>query len=82
MQTGSGWEVFWVVTGATLLCGTALYLWALARNSFQARLIIVALWLVVLAMSIIMGQPWIIVMGGATVLMGLGVYMRIAPPWW
>lgn len=80
MQTGSGWETFWVVTGSVLLCGTAMYLWELARNRLEARLIIVALWLVVLAMSIVMGPPSVIVVGGATALMALWIVAHIQ--WW
>ena len=70
------------VAGSALICGGALYLWALARGSFQARAIIVLLWLVLLAMSIVAGVPWVIIMGSATVLMGLWIYVHIAPWWW
>ena len=84
MASGNGWEAFWVVAGSVLVCGTWLYLWALAkaRGKRQARLILVALWLVILAMTIVMGPPSVIVMGGATVLMGLWIYVHIAPWWW
>ena len=65
-----------VVVGVALICGTALWLWELARGKFVARLMIVALWLVLLAMSMIAGAPWVYVMGAATVMMGLWVYAR------
>ena len=64
-----------VVTGVVLICGTALWLWELARGKIAARLMIVALWLVLLAISIIAGVPWVHAMGAATVMMGLWVYM-------
>ena len=82
MQTGNALEVFWVVVGSALACGTALYLWYLAKDKPMARLIIVALWLVFLAMSIILGPPWVLVMGGATVLMALWIFAMIQWPWW
>ena len=68
-----------VVPGVVLICGTALWLWELARRKIAARLMIVALWLVLLAMSIIAGVPWVHVMGAATVIMGLWIYML---GWW
>ncbi len=82
MAAGNGWEVFWVVTGSALICGTWFYLWALAkaRGKWQAQVILVALWLVLLAMTIIMGPPSVIVMGGATVLMALWIYTHKL--WW
>lgn len=79
MQLGGGWLAFWVLSGSALLCGTALYLWALARGKLEAQVMIVALWLVMLTMSVIMGPPWVIVMGAATVLMGLWI---VAGLWW
>ncbi len=75
-------NIFLVILGVTAICGTALYLWHLAQNSFQARVIIVALWLVLLAMSIVAGPQWIIVMGAATVMMGLWIYAQLSTPWW
>lgn len=71
-----GVETAMVVAGVVLICGTALWLWELARGKIAARLMIVALWLVLLAMSIITGVPWVHVMGAATVMMGLWVYAR------
>ncbi|MFC3527010.1 hypothetical protein ACFOMH_02415 [Paracoccus mangrovi] len=69
-------ETAMVVPGVVLICGTALWLWELARGKIAARLMIVALWLVLPAMSIITGVPWVHVMGAATVMMGLWVYAR------
>ncbi|WJS83245.1 hypothetical protein [Paracoccus sp. TOH] len=69
-----------VVLGVAAICGTAQWLWHLARESPQGRLMIVALWGVLLAMSLIAGEPWVLVMGGATVMMGLWVYA--AWRWW
>lgn len=82
MASGHGWEAFWVVAGSVLICGTWLYLWALAeaRGKGMAKVILVALWLVILAMTIVMGPPSVIVMGGATVLMGLWIYAQKF--WW
>ncbi len=71
-----------VVVGVALICGTVLWLWELARGKFAARLMIVALWLMLLAMSMIAGAPWVYVMGAATVMMGLWVYMQVWPVWW
>lgn len=57
-----------------LICGGALWLWHVARESRQGRLIIVALWGVLLAMIMIAGGGFVLVMGSATVMMGLWVY--------
>ena len=76
MVDEGGPAVLWIVLGVVLICGTGLWLWELARQSFQSRVIIVALWLVLLAMSIIAGAPWVHVMGAATVMMGLWIYMQ------
>lgn len=35
---------------------------------------IVALWCVLLTMSVIAGEPWVLVMGSATVMMAIWVY--------
>lgn len=75
-------NILLVVLGVPAICGLALYLWYLAKGSLQARLIIVALWLVFLAMSVIAGPPWAIVMGAATIMMGLWIYAQINPVWW
>ncbi len=75
-------NVLLLVLGVAAICGLGLYLWYLAKGNFHARLIIVALWLVFLAMSIIAGPPWVFIMGAATVMMGLWIYAHIWPPWW
>jgi len=67
-------ETALVVVLVPLICGGALWLWYLARDSRQGRLLIVALWGVLLAMSVIAGEPWVLVMGAATVMMGIWVY--------
>lgn len=66
-----------VILGTPVICGTALYLWYMAKGNLHARLIIIALWLVFLAMSIIAGAPWVILMGAATVMMGMWIYAQI-----
>lgn len=66
-----------VILGVPVICGTALWLWYLAQDNLHARLIIVALWLVFLAMSIIAGPPWVILMGAATVMIGMWIYAQI-----
>ena len=80
MASGNGWEAFWVVAGTVLVCGTWLYLWALAgaRRKPQAKVILVALWLAILAMTMVMGPPAAIVMGAATVLMVLWLFAQSA----
>ncbi|MDQ7775218.1 MAG: hypothetical protein Q4615_04515 [Paracoccus aminovorans] len=67
-------ETALVVVLVPVICGGALWLWHLARASRQGRLLIVALWGVLLAMSVVAGAPWVLVMGGATVMMGMWVY--------
>lgn len=60
-----------VVVGVALLCGGAIWLWYLARYRPDARRMIVALWLALLAMALIAGYPFNLVMGAATVMMAL-----------
>lgn len=67
-------ETALVVVLLPLICGGALWLWHLARDSRPGRLMIVALWAVLLTMSVIAGEPWVLVMGAATVMMGIWVY--------
>ena len=55
--------------------------WALDGATLWARLMIVALWLVLLAMALIAGSPFNLVMGAATVMMALIVWL-IGKPWW
>lgn len=69
-------EVFLVVTGVPLLCGAALYLWWLSRSSLEGRILIVALWIVLLLMSITAGEPWVIVMGAATLVMAMLIWAQ------
>ncbi|AUH65649.1 hypothetical protein [Paracoccus zhejiangensis] len=70
-----------VTTGTVLLCGGAIGMWHLAAGLRKARLMIVALWLVLLAMALIAGSPFNLVMGAATVMMALIVWL-IGKPWW
>ncbi|RCW79470.1 hypothetical protein [Paracoccus lutimaris] len=78
-----GMQAGMALVSSALICGGALYLWALARGKFQARAIIVLLWLVLLAMSVIAGAPWVIAMGSATVLMALWIYVHVLHHrWW
>lgn len=77
----SGFQTFLVVIFVPALCCGAIWLWYLARNSIQARVIIVALWLVLLIASIIAGPPFVIVMGAATVMMAIWIWTQIGP-WW
>lgn len=63
------------ITCAVVFCGGAIWLWHLAHGRFHARLMIVALWLVLLAMAMIAGEPYYQMMGTATVFMGLIIWM-------
>lgn len=76
-----GAEIALVTIGAPLICGTTLWLWHLARHSFQARLLIVALWLVFSVTSVIAGPPFVIVMGCAAVMMGMLFWAIHSSPW-
>ncbi|MBK4215718.1 hypothetical protein JJJ17_07260 [Paracoccus caeni] len=79
-------QAFLVVIGVALLCGTAIWLWYLARHSFQARAIILILWLIGLAMSVILGGLYVIIMGAATVMLLLFLWLLLVSsrrwPWW
>ena len=37
------------------ICATVIYLWYLARNSFEAKVIIAFLWLTALSISAVLG---------------------------
>ncbi|WP_299909657.1 hypothetical protein [uncultured Paracoccus sp.] len=70
-----------ITVGTVLLCGGAIGLWHLATGRREARLMSVALWLALLAMALIAGSPFNLVMGAATVMMALIVWL-IGKPWW
>lgn len=74
-------QAFLVVVGTVLLCGGAVWAWHLAHGKTTARGMIVALWLVLLTMSLIAGAPFNLVMGAATVMMALMIW-AMGRPWW
>lgn len=83
MSTGA--EATVVLLGVAILCGGALWLWHRAKNKPGARIMIVALWVVLGAMSMIAGYPFSLIMGAATVMMGLLVWVfsgAVIPRWW
>lgn len=76
-----GAEIALVALCVPLICGAILWLWHLARNSLQGRLLIIALWLVLAAMSLISGPPFPIVMGCAAMMMGMLFWAVHTTPW-
>ncbi|WBU59830.1 hypothetical protein [Paracoccus albus] len=59
------------------ICATVIYLWYLARNSLEAKVIVVFLWLTALSISVVLGGSYILVMGSASALMALFIFVRL-----
>lgn len=68
-------QAFLVIVFVPLICGTAAYLWHLSRNSPQGKTLIILLWLTVLTICAILGGAYIIVMGSASLMMALIIYL-------
>ena len=59
------------------ICATVIYLWYLARDLFEAKAIVVFLWLTALIISAVLGGSYLLVMGSASALMALFIFVRL-----